>query len=94
MLVAETANHLVLLPESVEFEGLIVTLSTLTLSLTSTYEIDFVLCGSIDHVVPLVEDLSDRSCPVAPCSVSVPVTVCVVPAVNVSVAALVTVLVK
>jgi hypothetical protein len=47
-------------------------------------------CGSIFHVEPFVEERSESSCPAVPVSVNVPAIVCVVPAVNVSVLAVVT----
>ena len=50
--------------------------------------------GSIFHWVPADDDLRDRVCPTAPVNVRSPVAVWVVPAVNVSVPAVVTVLVK
>ena len=80
-------NQLTLAPESTELLGEITVAARFVLSCTSTYEIARDPCGSIDQVEPPDVDRRERSCPAAPCSVRVPVVVCVVPAVKLSVSA-------
>ena len=79
-----------LFPESVDDVGLIVEV-VLLLSLTSTKETFRVPDGVIFHWVPVAEERKLKSCPEAPCSVKMPATVWVVPAVKVKVSAAATV---
>ena len=76
-----------LAPESIELLGVIAPAERFTLSCTSTYEMARDPWGLIDHAVPPDVERRDKSCPAAPCSVRVPVVVCVVPAVKLSVSA-------
>jgi len=86
-------NQLLVLPESVEFVGNIAASRRFTLSFTSTYDaVAFV--GFTYQREPVDEDRSERFCPEAPVRVNVPATVCVEPASNVKVAALLTLLVR
>ncbi len=66
----------------------------MVLSCTSSLLAVTLPCGSIFQVEPFDEERSERSCPAAPARVIVPAIVCVVPAPNVSVRAVVTDLVR
>src|SRR5262249_35205081 len=81
-------------PESCESVADTTTGSVLTLSRTFTKDKARLPCGSMSHGVPGADDCSASRLPAAPCSVSAPVTVCVVPAWKVTVSAAATILLR
>src|SRR5205807_1760372 len=85
--VPDGKSQLLLLFELTEEAAEIALAFVLALSCTSTNATLRVPDGLMLHCVPGVEERSDSRLPEAPCRVSVPPTLCVLPASNVSVSA-------